>query len=91
MAELKGFARFRKTKSPEPKFFDINIGSITVDTKVHAALEAVKKKFGDASKFGKEAIKTDGQAAVVLLEQLVYFKKGKRRGKKSSKAGEKKA
>jgi hypothetical protein len=83
--DLKGFARFRTTRKKEPKFFDIEIGKINVDGKIKAAIENVIKKYGDSSKYGANAVKTQAQAVAVLLEQMLYARKGQKK-KKSAKA-----
>jgi len=79
--DLKGFAKFRSTRKKEPKFFDLEIGKITVDAKTKAIIENVLKKYGDSSKYGSAAVKTPAQAVAVLLEQMIYSKKAKTKKK----------
>lgn len=72
MTEKKGFARFRVKRTKEPKFYEVEVGNISVDAKVHARIKRVMNKYSDQGRFGPNAIKTEGEAVAVLLEHFVY-------------------
>ncbi len=78
MSELKGLAKFKKEQAKQAKLFKIDVGTIEVDSKVNTRIQNLMKKYGDKDKYGGLALKSEGQAVQVLLEELISVKKARR-------------